>query len=80
MKKVHPMKIYIGAFISALLLILLIGVFAEGAVWMIFTSFHASNTVLLTAETIVMFPLLVVFGFIFRGTLATERELAEAGY
>jgi len=80
MKKVYPMKIYIGAFVSALLLMLLAGVFVEGAVWMLFTAFHASTTILLTAETIMLLPLLVMFGFVFRATLVTERELAEAGY
>ena len=74
------MKIYIGAFVSALFLMLLAGVFTEGLVWMILSAFQASKTILLTAEIIMLVPLLVMFGFVFKSTLSTERELAADGY
>lgn len=74
------MKIYFGAFVSALFLILFVGVFAEGLVWIIFDFFKASKTILVTAESLMLLPLLILFGFLFRYTLGVERELAEQGY
>ena len=74
------MKIYCGAFFSALFLMLFAGIFAEGLVWMVFDVFHASKTVLLTAESIMLLPLLIMFGFVFRHTLDVERDLAAQGY
>jgi len=74
------MKIYFGAFVGALFLTLMAGVFAEGLVWIILTAFHASKTVLLAGETLMLLPLVVMFGFVFRSTLETERELAAQGY
>lgn len=74
------MKIYFGAFVAALFLMLLGGLFVEGLVWIILTAFHASKTVLMAGEVIMLLPLFVAFVFIFRSTLETERELAEQGY
>ncbi|WP_427450965.1 hypothetical protein [Litorimonas sp. WD9-15] len=74
------MKIYISAFVGALFLMLMAGLLVEGVVWAILSAFHASKTVLLTAEAFMLAPLLVMFGFTFKSTLSTERELAEQGY
>jgi len=74
------MKIYFGAFVGALFLMLIAGVFAEGLVWMVLTAFHASKNILTVGEVLMLLPLFVAFVFVFRSTLETERELAEQGY
>lgn len=74
------MKIYFGAFVGAIFLMLFVGVLAEGLVWMIFDFFHASKKVTLGAEIVTFLPLLVGFGFMLRHTLRVERDLAELGY
>ncbi len=74
------MKIYFGAFVGALFLMLFVGIIAESFVWMAFDFFHASKTVLITAEGVMVLPLLVMFAFVFRHTLKIERDLAEQGY
>lgn len=74
------MKTYFGAFVGALFLMLLVSVFAEGIVWITLTAFHASKTVLMAGEIIMLPPLFIAFIFVFRSTLETERELSEQGY
>lgn len=74
------MKIYISAFIGALFLMLIMSIFVEGLVWIILQFFHASKSVILTTEGVILMPLLAVFIFVFRSALATERELAEGLY
>lgn len=74
------MKIYLGAFVGALFLMLIAGLLTEGLVWLVFDFFHASKKVIMGAELVMLLPLIVAFGFMFRHTLGVERELAEQGY
>ncbi len=74
------MKIYLGAFVGALFLMSFVAILTESLVWIVFDFFHASKTVLLTAESVVLLPLLVMFVFVFRHTLGVEKDLAQQGY
>lgn len=74
------MKIYFAAFVGTLFLMLMAGVVVEGLVWAAFDFLHASQTVITGAEIVMLLPLIVMFGFVFRSCLKTERELDEQGY
>ena len=72
--------VYLGAFVNALFLMLMAGVFAEGLVWSLLNAFHASKSVIFSGEVIVLLPLAVAFYFVYKMQLTVERDLAAEGY
>lgn len=67
--------IYLNALVGTLFLTLEVGVILEGLTWMIMDALHASRTVLLSGELVMLLPLVVLFYFVFKNALAAEKNI-----
>lgn len=67
--------IYLNALVGTLFLTLEAGVLFEGLTWLVMDALHASQTVLMNAELVMLLPLAILAFFVFKNALSAEKDI-----
>lgn len=67
--------VYLKALVGTMFLMVIISVFVEGLAWLILDIFHASKTVIISSEAILLVPLAIGFAVLYKMALRVERDI-----